>query len=126
MSITAEQVKAPLGRVERVMFSRDTDAEFTARIDAYVEDAIDQTDNEVAQLWWAFYRAFDAAATLMEVNPAEISVDQAGSKRYDQKQIAAMRKRADSALASYNRAVAGVTTPVSPNQSGNVQSSVVF
>lgn len=131
MTIQAEQLIAPRGRIPATMFPELERDELETQLTAYIAEGetkavdVDPTKQDEAVTRWAEYRAFDAAYVAALNTPIEASTDDVGSHSFNMKQIGELKTLSLDAKASFD---ALVPLPVVANvqPAGNVAVPTVF
>lgn len=86
MAVVPASLQAPAGELEDVLFQGLTPVQITARLQAYIDDAVaksalltDATQRDSFTIAWAYYRAYRAQAERLAAQPASASLQGLGS-----------------------------------------------
>lgn len=111
MTVTAEQLIAPRGRIPASYFPELERAELEEQLTAYIADgetrvtAVDPAQQDEAVTRWAEYRAFDAAYVEAINTPLDSSTDDVGSRSFTLAQLERIKALATAAKLAFDALV---------------------
>lgn len=96
MALQSGDFVEPKGELREDMFPGVDDLTATGgHIETWLGEAQDKTDDEDAQEHWVYYRAYHQVWLRLTTNPQQADLDEEGSLRYTDKQVASFKELAD-------------------------------
>lgn len=106
MALEADALLSPTGRLQAaVLWPGVTTATVTAKLEAFLLEAVGLTDDADAQREWAYYRAFDEVYQRMLLMPSSVTFADEGSGSYAVEQMRLVKELRDQALAAYEELI---------------------
>lgn len=104
MSVVPSQLIAPVGMVELFMFPGETQTQVETRLQAYIDEAVDEkgSESDAATKHWAYYRAFTQVVLRLSTQAESVDVTDEGSHSYGSRQADRLRDLAGEHLAEWN------------------------